>query len=172
MSSTLLDELCPAIHRYQVRYGEDPTAIGLVMFIQAEDEQNAAIAAAQAQALAERAVLEEEAKAAKVAEEAKLYVRVRFTTYGKLYAYSCPNARLGDWVVVPPNYVTPTPSLLKVVELGRGAFTGVPRPCHKVPRRTATGSDFGVAGTEDTWLTMDRDDCRRYGLNPFTRGMG
>lgn len=57
------------------------------------------------------------------------FVRVQFHPLGKEYVYYCPDARIGDWVTVPPSCFCKDQQTVEVVGLGRRLWTGKVKPC-------------------------------------------
>lgn len=45
-------------------------------------------------------------------------VRVRFSPGGSTYSYLCKKARVGDWVIVPPNKLCINRQIVQVVAVG------------------------------------------------------
>lgn len=140
--STLAADVAAASHRFQMEYGHDATADNLIYFLRMEADAEERLELAK---LRERMEKERQEKM-RLERERSMYARVKFTPGGRLYNYEVAGCAVGDWIVVPPNSMRNTPSILEVVELGRGSWDGICRPAHKVPTEIAEGLDYGCAG--------------------------
>lgn len=129
--STLAADVAAASHRFQMEYGHDATADNLIHFLRMEAEAEERLELAK---LRERMEKQREEKM-RLEREQAMYARVKFTPGGRLYNYEVADCAVGDWIVVPPNSMRNAPSILEVIELGRGTGTAsAVRPTRSRPR--------------------------------------